>query len=191
MHWNLHASWCEVCYKLRIIAQASGFSRERQPMAPMAEVCSRPPPAIATEVRSSHGKPGFSERTMDTPKLLHTSAMVRALSPLHCDWRLLLTPKLPDPREYCISTKDFVLDDEGKLQGLNTGGQFFFLFPSYWQLIVFIRPLVQYALSGRRTAVDAGRWRKYPALRSFSLHNSSSLHSVSWALSPMSSRHLV
>ena len=27
---------------------------------------------------------------------------------------------IPDPREYCISTKDFVLDDEGKLIGLNT-----------------------------------------------------------------------
>ena len=26
----------------------------------------------------------------------------------------------PDPREYCISTKDFVVDDEGKLSGLNT-----------------------------------------------------------------------
>jgi glutamate synthase (NADPH/NADH) len=26
-----------------------------------------------------------------------------------------------DPREYCISTKEFVLDDEGKLKGLNTG----------------------------------------------------------------------
>ena len=26
-----------------------------------------------------------------------------------------------DPREYCISTKDFVVDDEGKLVGLNTG----------------------------------------------------------------------
>ncbi len=25
-----------------------------------------------------------------------------------------------DPREYCISTKDFVLNDEGKLSGLNT-----------------------------------------------------------------------
>jgi len=25
-----------------------------------------------------------------------------------------------DPREYCISTKEFVLDDEGKLKGLNT-----------------------------------------------------------------------
>jgi len=25
-----------------------------------------------------------------------------------------------DPREYCISTKDFVVDDEGKLKGLNT-----------------------------------------------------------------------
>lgn len=28
--------------------------------------------------------------------------------------------KISDPREYCISTKDFVLDDEGKLNGLNT-----------------------------------------------------------------------
>jgi glutamate synthase (NADPH/NADH) len=27
---------------------------------------------------------------------------------------------LSDPREYCISTKDFVLDDQGKLKGLNT-----------------------------------------------------------------------
>lgn len=26
-----------------------------------------------------------------------------------------------DPREFCISTKEFVLDDEGKLKGLNTG----------------------------------------------------------------------
>lgn len=26
-----------------------------------------------------------------------------------------------DPREYCISTKEFVVDDDGKLQGLNTG----------------------------------------------------------------------
>jgi len=25
-----------------------------------------------------------------------------------------------DPREYCISTKEFILDDEGKLKGLNT-----------------------------------------------------------------------
>jgi glutamate synthase (NADPH/NADH) len=26
-----------------------------------------------------------------------------------------------DPREYCISTKEFVVDDEGNLKGLNTG----------------------------------------------------------------------
>ena len=25
-----------------------------------------------------------------------------------------------DPREYCISTKDFVVDEDGKLKGLNT-----------------------------------------------------------------------
>jgi len=28
---------------------------------------------------------------------------------------------ITDPREYSISTKDFVVDDEGKLKGLNTG----------------------------------------------------------------------
>lgn len=28
---------------------------------------------------------------------------------------------LPDPREYCISTKEFILDEQGKLKGLNTG----------------------------------------------------------------------
>ena len=27
-----------------------------------------------------------------------------------------------DPREYCISTRDFVVDDDGRLKGLNTGG---------------------------------------------------------------------
>jgi len=31
-----------------------------------------------------------------------------------------------DPREYCISTKEFVLDDEGKLKGLNTGTRWIF-----------------------------------------------------------------
>lgn len=34
-----------------------------------------------------------------------------------------------DPREYCISTKDFVVDEEGKLQGLNTGA--FSCLPSF------------------------------------------------------------
>ena len=28
-----------------------------------------------------------------------------------------------DPREFSISTKDFVIDDDGKLKGLNTGEQ--------------------------------------------------------------------
>lgn len=34
---------------------------------------------------------------------------------------LFLTLDFLDPREYCISTKDFVLNPEGKLKGLNTG----------------------------------------------------------------------
>lgn len=36
-------------------------------------------------------------------------------------WRELNADDHQDPREYCISTKEFVLDAEGKLQGLNTG----------------------------------------------------------------------
>lgn len=36
---------------------------------------------------------------------------------------LLIRAFLPDPREYSISTKDFVVDDDGKLKGLNTGAQ--------------------------------------------------------------------
>ena len=54
---------------------------------------------------------------MDTPRLLLTLAMVSF--PQYCAlaWAYIRT----DPREYCISTKDFVVDDEGKLKGLNTG----------------------------------------------------------------------
>jgi hypothetical protein len=33
----------------------------------------------------------------------------------------LLLMNFIDPREYCISTKEFVVDNEGKLKGLNTG----------------------------------------------------------------------
>lgn len=39
-------------------------------------------------------------------------------APLH--FLLTLTVQSIDPREYCISTKEFVLDDQGKLKGLNT-----------------------------------------------------------------------
>jgi glutamate synthase (NADPH/NADH) len=33
---------------------------------------------------------------------------------------MLTSCRLVDPREYCISTKEFVVDDEKHLQGLNT-----------------------------------------------------------------------
>jgi len=38
-----------------------------------------------------------------------------------------------DPREYCISTKEFSTDEEGKLKGLQTGGlpSFFFSLTSH------------------------------------------------------------
>ena len=54
---------------------------------------------------------------MDTLRLLLTLAMVSF--PQYC--ALAWTYFRADPREYCISTKDFVVDDGGKLKGLNTG----------------------------------------------------------------------
>lgn len=32
-----------------------------------------------------------------------------------------------DPREFCISTKDFVVDEDGNVKGLNTG-----MFYCFW-----------------------------------------------------------
>jgi glutamate synthase (NADH) len=32
-----------------------------------------------------------------------------------------------DPREFCISTKDFVVDEDGDVKGLNTGVFYYFL----------------------------------------------------------------
>lgn len=56
---------------------------------------------------------------MDIQRWQHISAMVslHRISILQTNMEILL----PDPREYCISTKDFVVDGEGKLKGLNTG----------------------------------------------------------------------
>jgi len=53
---------------------------------------------------------------MDTPKLQPISAMV---SDMH--YCIFATQLSSDPREYCISTKEFVVDGSGKLKGLNTG----------------------------------------------------------------------
>lgn len=62
---------------------------------------------------------GSSAPITDTPKSLHIS---EAVCLLVSKSRLSVSDnsKILDPREYCISTKDFVLDDEGKLKGLNT-----------------------------------------------------------------------
>lgn len=59
---------------------------------------------------------GYSGRIMDTLKLQLISAMV---SKMH--HRVFVFEFSLDPREYSISTKEFVLDDDGKLKGLNTG----------------------------------------------------------------------
>ena len=63
--------------------------------------------------------PGFSAQTMVIQKSLRISVTVSLsntyISP-HTSAHNL------DPREYCISTKDYVLNDEGTLEGLNTGG---------------------------------------------------------------------
>lgn len=61
----------------------------------------------------------FSERITVTQKLQLTLEMVSFACVLFCIARFTET-KL-DPREYCISTKDFVVDEDGKLAGLNTG----------------------------------------------------------------------
>ena len=57
-----------------------------------------------------------------------------------------------DPREYCISTKEFVLDEEGKLKGLNTGTGCTRDRDSCNGVLIFHHP------SPRR--VDERQWRK-------------------------------
>lgn len=55
----------------------------------------------------------------DIPKLQPTLAMVS--NDVGHPRARFMAELFPDPREYCISTKEFVLDDSGKLKGLNTG----------------------------------------------------------------------
>ena len=59
-----------------------------------------------------------------------------------------------DPREYCISTKDFVVDDEGKLVGLNTGVYPLDIF-SYSQLT--FNPSARRVDQGQRRSLEDGR----------------------------------
>ena len=53
---------------------------------------------------------------MGTPKLLLILAMVGGTQRL-----IRVINMSSDPREFCISTKEFILDESGKLKGLNTG----------------------------------------------------------------------
>ena len=71
-----------------------------------------------------------------------------------------------DPREYCISTKEFLLDDEGKLKGLNTGMWWKFdRVDCEWTLIYFHK----FASNGPKTVQEDGRWRRFLGLPSSSL----------------------
>lgn len=56
---------------------------------------------------------------MGTPKLQLISAMVSWIQ--YC---IFESNSSLDPREFSISTKEFVLDEGGKLKGLNTGAYF-------------------------------------------------------------------
>jgi len=56
-----------------------------------------------------------------------------------------------DPREYCISTKEFVLDDGGNLKGLNTG-----IFHVQFQLFSLQTPL---SVRVEWTKDSGGRWK--------------------------------
>lgn len=109
---------------------------------------------------------GYSVPIMDTLRLPHTLAMVRHLENLwnHFENQCVVS----DPREYSISTKDFVVDEEGKLKGLNTG-------TLYRSIPVHgkkrLTEIVQSVSSGPKTVVDAGRWRKCPGPRSSSLRS--------------------
>lgn len=58
----------------------------------------------------------FSAQITVIQKWRHTSAMVSLIINIY----FMCIEEL-DPREYCISTKDFVLTEEGNLKGLNTG----------------------------------------------------------------------
>ena len=61
-----------------------------------------------------------------------------------------------DPREYCISTKEFVLDDEGKLKGLNTGTRWTLgRHDCEWTLIYHYSP--RRMDQGQRWKVEDGR----------------------------------
>lgn len=99
--------------------------------------------------------------------------------------RYLTTFIILDPREYCISTKEFIVDEEGKLSGLNTG-----LFIC-WFSQISAHSFRQFVWNGLKTVVDVGRWRKFRDLRNSSPLNSYSSHWASWDPNLMSLRVLV
>lgn len=61
-----------------------------------------------------------------------------------------------DPREYCISTKEFVVDDEGKLKGLNTGMQRKFYWGNYEGTLIYSRSSRRMDQRQRRKVEDGG-----------------------------------
>lgn len=61
----------------------------------------------------------FSAQITDTQKSQHTSVAVSVL--LDIESIVAQADCLTDPREYCIQTKEFIADEDGKLQGLKTG----------------------------------------------------------------------
>jgi len=61
----------------------------------------------------------FSAQITGTQKSQHTSVAVGVL--LDIDSIVAQADCPTDPREYCIQTKEFTADEEGKLQGLTTG----------------------------------------------------------------------
>jgi len=60
---------------------------------------------------------------------------------------------IPDPREYCISTKEFVVDSEGKLKGLDTGKLTFRYRVPMFTVLAIILVRVEW------TKDSGGRWK--------------------------------
>jgi glutamate synthase (NADPH/NADH) len=66
-----------------------------------------------------------------------------------------------DPREYCISTKEFLLDEQGKLSGLNTGACHV-----YSGDLTFISWTLRFTVRVEWTKDSGGRWKMEEVLGS-------------------------
>ncbi len=104
---------------------------------------------------TSHGDAepylALSAQITGTQRSQHTSEMVNVLVKLHS---IVADVGMPvDPREYCISTKEFFADEEGKLQGLQTGK-----LPSLIHLLV-AQPPYLHTVRVEWTKDSGGRWK--------------------------------